>query len=145
MDFEQDKLTEAVIAAVFRVHNELGPGFLESIYRKALLFELQRSGLQAETEKEVIIRFHGQEVGRHRLDLLVEQQVIIELKTVDCLARIHYAQVRSYLKATGFEVALLVNFAAEKADIRRVEQPPPPGQDISPISNIPSSPRLHQK
>jgi len=73
-----------------------------------------------EVEKEVLIFYRGQEVGRHRLDLVVENSVILELKTVEDLSKAHYAQVRSYLKATGLSIALLVNFSKEKSDFRRV-------------------------
>ena len=124
MEYQRDKLTDTIIQAIIRVHQTLGPGFLETIYRHALLLELRRLNLVVETEKEVIVYFHGEEVGRHRLDLVVENKVIVELKTVDDLSSAHYAQVRSYLKATGSPVALLVNFAKERADFRRVEISP---------------------
>ena len=121
MDYQDDKLTETIIECIIKVHQGLGPGFLESVYRNALLLELKRSRLVTEAEKEVIVRYHGEEVGRHRLDLLVEGKVILELKTVDELNPAHYAQLRSYLKATGLPIGLLVNFAKEKADFRRLE------------------------
>lgn len=123
MDYQQDKLTETIIQSIIQVHQTLGPGFLESVYRRALLLELRRRNLGVETEKEVIVYYQDEEVGRHRLDLVVENKVIVELKTVDDLSSAHYAQVRSYLKATGLPIALLVNFAKEKADFRRVEKP----------------------
>ena len=119
--YKEDKLTEAIIECIIKVHQALGPGFLESVYHRALLIELNKFSLTVETEKEVVIYYDGQEVGRHRLDIFVEQEVIIELKTVDDLSKAHYAQVRSYLKATGVRVAILVNFAKEKADFRRIE------------------------
>ena len=99
----------------------MGPGFLENLYRRALLIEMEKTGLTADTEKEVTIYYSGVVIGIHRLDLLVEKSVIVELKTVDNLSRAHYAQVRSYLKATGLRVAILVNFAKERADFRRIE------------------------
>lgn len=116
----QVDLTSRIIACVIRVHQTLGPGFLENIYRRALLIELQTRGLVTEVEKEIIIYYDGCEVGRHRLDLVVERRVIIELKTVECLSRAHYAQIRSYLKASGLEPGLLINFASDQADFRRV-------------------------
>jgi len=121
MEYQQDKLTETIIECIIKVHQTLGPGFLESMYRKALLIEIRKSGLAAETEKEVVILYENQEVGRHRLDVVVEAQVIVELKTVEDLSKAHYAQVRSYLKATSLSTAILVNFAKEKADFRRIE------------------------
>lgn len=124
MSEEDDRLTGRVIGCVIKVHQELGSGFLEGIYRRALVLELKGAGLAIETEKEIVVTYHGQEVGRHRLDLLVEAQLVLELKTVEDLSRAHYAQVRSYLKATGLQMGLLVNFAAEKADWRRVQPTP---------------------
>lgn len=117
-----DTLTQRVIECIITVHQTLGPGFLESIYRNALVLELSKRGLLVEPEKEFPVFYNQQIVGRHRLDLVVEHQVILELKTVDELSHAHYAQVRSYLKATGIKVALLVNFSKSKADFRRVHQ-----------------------
>ena len=128
-----DKLTQTIIACIVKVHKVLGPGFLESVYRRALVIELRRSGLAVEVEKEVVIFYEGEEVGRHRLDLIVERRVILELKTVEDLSQAHYAQVRSYLKATGLAVALLVNFSKERSDFRRIEPV---------LSSSPSSPPL---
>jgi GxxExxY protein len=125
----EDRLTHEVIDAVLSVHRALGPGFLESIYQRALVIELGARGLQVSTEKEITIRYRGQQVGKHRLDVVVGDALIVELKTVDALSKAHYAQVRSYLKATGLAVALLVNFAKERVDFRRVEpysSPPSP-------------------
>ena len=116
-----DPLTERIIRCIVTVHRTLGPGFLESVYRNALLIELRKSGLNVEHECTVRVFYGGQEVGLHRLDILVEHRVIVELKTVDFLAPAHYAQVRSYLKATGLKLALLVNFSKERSDFRRIE------------------------
>jgi GxxExxY protein len=85
------------------------------------MLELQRHCLYVEMEKEVAIYYEKQEVGRHRLDMVVQNRVIVELKTVEALSRAHYAQVRSYMKATRLVVAILVNFSREKADFRRLE------------------------
>jgi GxxExxY protein len=100
----------------------LGPGFVESIYHRALVIELRKRGLTVEHEVEVEIEYDRQMVGRHRLDLVVDRRVILELKTVEELSKAHYAQVRSYLRATGLPVALLINFSKEKADYRRIER-----------------------
>ena len=116
-----DDVTGRVIRCVMRVHRTLGPGFLENIYRRALLIELRKQNLETEAEKEVVVYYDGHEVGKHRLDLLIEGQLIVELKTVEALSKAHYAQVRSYLKATSLETALLVNFAGPTADFRRIE------------------------
>lgn len=114
------RLTERIIQCTIRVHQVLGPGFVEKIYRRALLIELRKAGLVVEFEKDVPILYEGRMIGRHRLDILVEGQIILELKTVEALSRAHYAQVRSYLKATHMELALLINFSGEIADFRRI-------------------------
>ena len=121
MEYRNDRLTESIIARVIKVHQVLGPGFLESIYRNALLLEFANAALRCESEKEIVIQYSGVEVGRHRLDLLIESQVVVELKTVQELNALHYAQLRSYLKATGLRIGLLVNFSKYQADYRRVE------------------------
>jgi GxxExxY protein len=117
---EMEILTGRTIQCIIRVHQTLGPGFLENVYRHALLIELQRNQLATETEMEVVIQYDGYKVGTHRLDIVVERALIVELKTVESLSRAHYAQVRSYLKATGLDAALLVNFADDRADFRRI-------------------------
>ena len=122
MNYSDDTLTERIIECIIQVHQSLGSGFLESIYQNALMIELKSQQLNTETEKEVPVIYRGHLVGRHRLDLIVEETVIVELKTVEELSRAHYAQVRSYLKATGLKTALLVNFSKAKADFRRVDQ-----------------------
>jgi GxxExxY protein len=116
-----DPLTRRVIEAIFAVHGVMGPGFLEGIYQRALGIEFEKMGLAHSREHEVIIYYDGQAIGRHRLDLVVEGRIIVELKTVEELSRAPYAQVRSYLRATGFPVGLLVNFAKESAEVRRIE------------------------
>jgi GxxExxY protein len=92
------------------VHNELGPGFLESVYKHSLVHELVLRGLRTATEVEVPIRYKAHLVAMHRLDLVVENAVIVELKVINSLSDIHVAQVLSYLKATNLEIALLFNF-----------------------------------
>jgi GxxExxY protein len=116
-----EKLTVKIINACINVHKVLGPGFLENIYHNALLVELKKQNLQFESEKEVRVSYCGTEVGLHKLDLLIEGKVIVELKTVEDLAKKNYAQVRSYLRALDKKVGLLVNFSSYKLDVRRVE------------------------
>ena len=115
-------ITGGVIRCIIRVHQTLGPGFLERIYRRALSIELRKSGFLVEAEKEILIHYEDELIGRHRLDLLVDGQIIVELKTVESLCKPHYAQVRSYLKASNLNVALLVNFGLGHADFRRIER-----------------------
>ncbi len=121
VDYSGDRLTERIIQCIINVHRTLGPGFLERVYHNALLIELERQQLSAESEKQVPIFYEGRQVGLHRLDLVVEGVIVIELKTVEDLSRAHYAQARSYLKASGLKTAILVNFAKDKADFRRIE------------------------
>lgn len=118
-----DDLTGKIIHCVIAVHQTLGPGFGESVYRRALLIELRERNLQFIREQEVIIYYKGTEVGRHRLDIVVEGRVVLELKCVEALGKTQYAQIRSYLKATGLKVGLLINFSGERADYRRVASP----------------------
>lgn len=120
-----DQLTQRIIHCVITVHQTLGPGFVEKIYRRALVLELRKRGLRVEIEKSVLIHYDGRKVGRHVLNLVVEDVLLLELKTVERLVKMHYSQVRSYLKATGMELGLLVNFSSEMADFRRVPHPDP--------------------
>ncbi len=126
----EEKLTRGILGCVFRVHRELGPGFLETVYRRAMVVELARVGLRYWVEKEVVVFYDGVEVGRPRMDLVVEEKVILELKAVEELNKDHYAQTRSYLKATGLPLALLINFSKSSCDFRRIE----PAFPISPQS-----------
>jgi len=127
-----DALTRAIIDAIIKVHKVLGPGFGEAIYRRALVVELKKQNISVATEVEVSVAYEGQIVGQYRLDLLVEGTIIVEVKVVEALSKVHYSQVRSYLRATGLSVALLVNFDHPKADYRRVVSPSSP--IIPPIS-----------
>ncbi len=113
-------MTEQIIGAAIRVHRELGPGFLESIHEEAISVELRLMHLQFERQKPVPIFYRGQPVGEHRVDLLVERSVVVELKAISNFENIHFAVLRSYLKALGLEDALLINFAGTKLVVKRV-------------------------
>lgn len=115
-----DLLSKRIIGAAIQVHRELGPGFLESIYEEALKVEFSKSQIKYEAQKEIAIRYRDVEVGSHRLDMIVENQIIVELKATKDLADAHYAQLRSYLKATGLKVGLLLNFAKPTVEIKRI-------------------------
>ncbi len=117
---EFDELSKKIIGAAIEVHRELGPGFLESIYERALKVELSEHGLYYICQKEIKIEYLGVEVGSHRLDLVVENKIVVELKAVKELTDIHFAQLRSYLKATGLKIGLLLNFAKPTLEIRRI-------------------------
>ena len=114
------ELSGNVIAAAIEVHRALGPGFLESIYEEALCVELAARDIRFERQKSLSIVYRGHPVGEHRLDLLVEAALIVELKAVSMLDDIHFSIVRSYLKALDLEDALLLNFAASPLCIKRV-------------------------
>lgn len=113
-------LTEAVIGCAFEVINELGAGFLESVYEKALLVALRQKGLSAEAQHPIRVLFRGEPVGEFFADLLVEDKVLVELKAVKALAPEHHAQVINYLNATGIEVGLLINFGNPSLEFRRL-------------------------
>jgi len=115
-----ENLSKKIIGAAIEVHRELGPGFLENIYEEALKVDLNEHRLKYECQKEVKIEYLGVVVGTHRLDLVVENKIIVELKALSDLADIHFAQLRSYLKATGLKVGLLLNFGKPTLEIRRV-------------------------
>jgi GxxExxY protein len=114
------EITEQILAASFDVINELGAGFLESVYGKALILVLQDKGLQVVEQAPIPVHFRGQKIGVFFADILVENRVIIELKAVKALASEHLAQVINYLKASGLETALLVNFGQRKIEYRRL-------------------------
>lgn len=105
-----DALTEKIIGAAIEVHRVLGPGFLESVYEEALCIELQLRGIAFQRQVEVDVAYKGRIIKGQRLDLLVEGEVIVEIKAVTRLPEAATAQVLSYLRATGFKRALLINF-----------------------------------
>jgi GxxExxY protein len=115
-----DRYSKTVIGAAIEVHRRLGPGFLEAVYGKALRCELTALGIEWGAEVEVPILYRGMVVGRHRLDLVVGGELVVELKSAARLEFVHFAQVRSYLAATGIRVGLLLNFDQTKLTIRRV-------------------------
>lgn len=118
MDVEE--LIKKVIGAAINVHRELGPGYVESIYENAIFVELRTLGIRCEQQKVIPILYQGVKVGEHRLDLLVEDCLIVENKAVSDLDPIFFVIVRSYLKASGKRDALLFNFASMPLTIKRV-------------------------
>jgi GxxExxY protein len=122
-------ITYAINGAVFEVNDILGPGFLEKVYENALLIELKNRGLRAKNQVPIKVTYKGEGVGDYTADLLVEDEVIVELKTVENLDGSHEAQLLNYLKATGFHIGLLVNFKHKKADIKRMVLDLPEGHD----------------
>ena len=112
--------TREIIGAAIYVHKTLGPGFLESVYQNALCIVLAERGIEFDKEPEIPIYFHDVEVGIHRLDILIPDELVVELKAVKRLENVHYAVVRSYLRATGIADGLILNFAKPTLEIRRV-------------------------
>lgn len=120
MSLAYEELTKKIIGAAIEVHRQLGPGFLESIYENALVIALHQMGLKVEQQVEIIVEYIDTEVGRHRLDLMVEDTIIVELKAIKNLEDVHFAIVKSYLKAAGKQHGLLLNFAKTTLEVRRV-------------------------
>lgn len=115
------ELTEQILNAAFEVSNELGCGFLESVYEKSLLLILREKGLLAESQVPLKVQFKGHVVGEFFADIVVENKILIKLKAVKVLIREHLAQVLNYLKATGLPVGLLINFGNIKLEYRRFD------------------------
>lgn len=120
MSLELEDRTGRVIGAAIEVHRTLGPGFLETVYERALAVELARRSISFVRQLNVPIRYQGVEVGEHVLDLLVDDQIVVELKAARRLEDIHFVILRSYLKATDREHGLLLNFAGTSLEIKRV-------------------------
>ena len=114
-----DELTEKIIGGAMAVHRALGSGFLESVYANALAVELKSLGLSFEKEAKVEVYYRDQLVGDFRADLLFEGQLIVELKAVEQLHKLHEVQTVNYLTATGIDTGLLINFGAESLQVRR--------------------------
>jgi len=114
-----NELTYAINGAIFEVNRVLGGGFLEKVYERALLVELHNRGLAAEPQVPLVVKYKGVIVGEYCADILVEEQVLLELKACEKLTGIHEAQILNYLNATGIKLGLLVNFQHPRAEIRR--------------------------
>jgi GxxExxY protein len=108
-----------VIGAAMKVHSALGPGFLESVYQNALIWELRKAGLKSEVERPISVHYDGQLVGAFTADLLVNDLLIVELKSVQALAKAHEVQLVNYLVATTIDEGLLLNFAAERLEFKK--------------------------
>jgi GxxExxY protein len=115
------ELTGGILNCCFEVMKELGPGFVESIYKNALLIAMRQKGLQVEVERSFEVTFRGIVIGRYRTDLVVGQTVIVELKCCESLAREHQAQLFNYLKVSQLPIGLLVNFRRGKLEWKRLQ------------------------
>jgi GxxExxY protein len=115
-------ITEKILEAAFEVSKELGSGFLESVYKNAMVIALRAKGMKVEIEKPISVEFRGQSVGQFYADLFVNGRIIVELKAISVLMPEHSAQTINYLKATGIEVGLLINFGRPKIEYKRLHK-----------------------
>jgi len=120
MVLKHETLTEKIITVFYRVYNKLGYGFLEKVYEKAMMIELQKEGIQAVSQRAIEVMYDGSCIGEYYADILVDSKVIIEIKASKQLAVQHEAQLLNYLKATSAEVGLLLNFGPRPGVRRRV-------------------------
>ena len=114
------RLSGEIIGAAIAVHRELGPGYMESFYEEAMCIELEERGIPFQRQVPMDVYYHGRSVGQHRLDLLVNGTLVVELKAVQALENIHFAITRSYMKAVNTESGLLLNFASMPLTVKRV-------------------------
>ena len=117
---DADSLSEQVIACAFRVHNELGSGFAEQIYSRALCIELSAAGIPHAAEVVLVVHFRDQVIGEFRADVLVDRRMLVEIKAVNALIPAHAAQLLNYMNAARIGVGLLINFGASVQIKRRV-------------------------
>jgi GxxExxY protein len=115
-----ENLTREIIGCFYQVYNHLGYGFLEKVYERAMIIELQYKGLHVDAQKPIIVHYRGEAVGNYYADLVVEDRVIVELKAVHHLLPEHKAQILNYLNATEYEVGLLMNFGPKASVVRKV-------------------------
>ena len=116
---EYRELTETIIGCAYRVYNAMGFGFLESVYEKCLLIELQKAGLAAESQRPITVLYENEIVGEFVADIIVDDLIIVELKSVRQLAKAHEVQLVNYLIATGKSVGLLINFGEHRVQVKR--------------------------
>jgi len=116
---ENDPLTEKVIGCAIKIHNVLGPGFLENIYHQALAHELNKANIEYISEARLKVIYDGIVLGDYVADFLVDKRVVVELKAVEVLVKSHEIQLVSYLAATRFDVGLLINFGGQKIQVKR--------------------------
>jgi GxxExxY protein len=122
MSYLHENLTEKIIKAFYNIYNELGYGFLENVYENSLIVELEAMGLAVENQKEISVMYKNNQVGFYKADIIVEDKVIIEVKAISKLAKVHEVQLINYLKATVVKVGLLVNFGKKLEFKRKVFQ-----------------------
>ena len=116
---EYRKLTEKIIGCAYRIYNTMGFGFLESVYEKCMLIELRKEGLNAESQKPITVTYDNEIVGEFIADIIVEDTIILELKSVKRIVKAHEVQLVNYLVATGKPIGLILNFGEWKVEIKR--------------------------
>ena len=116
---QYEHVTEKIIGCAYRVYNRMGFGFLESVYEKCMLIELRKAGLTAEAQKSIAVCYENETVGDFIADIVVEDAVIVELKSVRTIAKAHEVQLVNYLVATGKDMGLLLNFGEQKVEVKR--------------------------
>ncbi|MBW2631352.1 MAG: GxxExxY protein [Deltaproteobacteria bacterium] len=116
---EYKELTEQIIGCAYRVYNRMGYGFLESVYEKCLLIELRKSGLSAVSQEPITVLYENEVVGNFVADIIVENTIILELKSIRQIIQAHEVQLVNYLVATGKPVGLIINFGEQKVEIKR--------------------------
>jgi GxxExxY protein len=121
-DLKDRGVTRDIIGAAIAVHTELGPGFLESIYEQALAVEFAIRGIAFVRQKPIPLFYRDHQIGEHRLDFLVEEKIVVELKAVEHLENLHFAIVRSYLKAASLSDGLILNFSSMPLTVKRVRR-----------------------
>ena len=118
--FPHQELTKQIIGIYYNVYNELGYGFLEKVYHNAMTIELKKSGFEIEKKKRINVYYKNDLVGEYFPDIIVNNSIIIELKTVEHLLEVHESQVLNYLKATNCEVGIILNFGKDPQFIRKI-------------------------
>jgi GxxExxY protein len=118
-ELKYEQITKTVIGCAFEVINELGAGFLESVYQNAMLLALRQMGISVTPQRPISVMFRGESVGDFYADLFVEEKIIVELKAVKAIAPEHQAQIINYLNATGIEVGLLINFGNPRLEYKQ--------------------------
>lgn len=115
---EDDDLTKKIIGCAYRVHNKLGPGFLEKVYENALRIELEKQGLGVKQQEPINVTYDGQVVGEYYADLWVDERIVVELKAAQALVKQHEVQLVNYLTATSINNGLLLNFGPSMQVLR---------------------------
>src|SRR6476660_1356330 len=121
-DLRDSELTDGIIGAAIAVHRDLGPGFIEAVYEQAIAVEFALRGIAFIRQHPVPLFYRDHQIGEHRLEFLVENKIVVELKAIDSLEKVHFAIVRSYLKATGLADGLILNFSSMPLTVKRVRR-----------------------